>query len=82
MGVGLTLVSIYLINQRDTLGEKLRKVRSGDKVNFQGEAAALLEPSELDSVELPVQVRLSELESEVESFCEYYSRRGGFHQQS
>jgi hypothetical protein len=45
MGVGLTLVSIYLINQRDTLGEKLRKVRSGDKVNFQGETAALLEPS-------------------------------------
>jgi hypothetical protein len=65
MGVGLTLVSIYLINQRDTLGEKLRKVRSGDKVNSQGETAALLEPSELDSVELPVQVRVSELESEV-----------------
>ena len=27
MGVGLTLVSIYLINQRDTLGDKLNKMR-------------------------------------------------------
>ena len=54
-------------------------MRSGDKVNSQGEAAALLESSELDSVELPVQV--SEMESEVEIFGEYYSRRGGFYQQ-
>jgi hypothetical protein len=65
MGVGLTLVSIYLINQRDTLGDKLKKVRSGDQMNSQGEVVALLESSELDSVELPMQVRVSELESEV-----------------
>jgi len=82
MGVGLTLVSIYLINQRDTLGDKLNKMRSGDKVNSQGEAAALLESSELDSVELLVQVRVSEMESKVEIFGGYYSRRGGFYQQS
>jgi len=54
----------------------------GDKVTSQGEAAALLEASEFDSVELPVQVRVSELESKVEIFGEYYSRRGGFYQQS
>jgi hypothetical protein len=53
----------------------------GDKVNSQGEAAALLEASEFDSVELPVQVRVSELESKVEIFGKYYSRRGGFYQQ-
>jgi len=64
MGVGLTLVSIYLINQRDTLGEKLRKVRHGE-ASAEGEATGLLESSELNSVELPVQLRVSELESEV-----------------
>jgi EamA-like transporter family len=65
MGVGLTLVSIYLINQRDTLAEKLGKVRSNNKVNSPGEVAGLLESSELNSIELQVQVRVSELESEV-----------------
>jgi len=73
MGVGLTLVSIYLINQRDTLTEKLRKVRwlvsevepSQDKASAEGEATGLLESSELNAVELPVQVRVGELESEV-----------------
>ena len=64
MGVGLTLVSIYLINQRDTLGEKLRKVRQGE-ASTEVEATGLLESSELNSVELPVQLRVSELESEV-----------------
>ena len=64
MGVGLTLVSIYLINQRDTLAEKLRKVRHGE-ANSENEAARLLESSELDAVELRMQVRSSELESEV-----------------
>ena len=82
IGVGLTLASIYLIDRRDTLGDKLNKMRSGDKVNSQGEAAALLESSELDSVELLVQVRVSEMESKVEIFGGYYSRRGGFYQQS
>jgi drug/metabolite transporter (DMT)-like permease len=63
MGVGLTLVSIYLINQRDTLGEKLGK---GRKVAANSEdEVQLLESSELNSVELPVQVRATELESEV-----------------
>jgi hypothetical protein len=64
LGVGLTLVSIYLINQRDTLGEKLRKVRQGEAI-AEVEATGLLESSELNSVELPVQLRVSELESEV-----------------
>jgi hypothetical protein len=64
MGVGLTLVSIYLINQRDTLGEKLRKMRHGEAI-AEVEATGLLESSELNSVELPVQLRVSELESEV-----------------
>ncbi|TAF00307.1 MAG: DMT family transporter [Oscillatoriales cyanobacterium] len=64
MGVGLTLVSIYLINQRDTLAEKLGKGRKG-AANSEEEVAGLLESSELDSVELPVQLRVSELESEV-----------------
>jgi drug/metabolite transporter (DMT)-like permease len=65
MGVGLTLVSIYLINQRDTLGEKLGKVRSNVAANSDGEVAELLENSELDAVELRVPVRSGELESEV-----------------
>jgi drug/metabolite transporter (DMT)-like permease len=64
MGVGLTLVSIYLINQRDTLAEKWQKVRH-EKVSTEGEAAGLLESSESNSVELPVQIRVRELESEV-----------------
>jgi len=64
MGVGLTLVSTYLINQRDTLGEKLKKVRHGE-ASAEVEATGLLESSELNSVELPVQLRVSELESEV-----------------
>jgi len=63
MGVGLTLVSIYLINQRDTLAEKLRKVRNGAATAE--EKVQLLESSELNSVELPVQVGVSELELEV-----------------
>jgi len=64
MGVGLTLVSIYLINQRDTLAEKLNKMRQGE-ATVEGETTGLLESSELNSVELPVQLRVSELESEV-----------------
>ncbi|MEG4802323.1 DMT family transporter [Microcoleus sp. ARI1-B5] len=63
MGVGLTLVSIYLINQRDTLAEKLGKTRNG-AANSE-EEVQLLESSELNSVEFPVQVRATELESEV-----------------
>jgi len=63
MGVGLTLVSIYLINQRDTLAEKLGKCRNG-AVNSD-EEVKLLESSELNTVEFPVQVRATELESEV-----------------
>jgi len=65
MGVGLTLVSIYLINQRDTLTEKLHKMRSHDKASAEREATGLLESSDLDAVELPVQLRVGELESEV-----------------
>ena len=64
MGVGLTLVSIYLINQRDTLAQKLRKVRHRE-ASAEDETTGLLESSELNSVESPVQLRVSELESEV-----------------
>jgi hypothetical protein len=46
------------------LGEKLKKVRQGE-ASAEVEAPGLLESSELNSVELPVQLRVSELESEV-----------------
>jgi len=63
MGVGLTLVSIYLINQRDTLAEKLGKGWNG-AANSE-EEVQLLDSSDLNTVEFPVQVRATELESEV-----------------
>lgn len=58
MGVGLTLVSIYLINQRDILAEKLRFKRTVKE-------AAALNAAEGESVEMPLQVRVAELESEI-----------------
>ena len=54
-GVGLTLVSIYLINQRDVLAEKL-------SFNREKEEDKLLAKSENKGVELPVEVRVKELE--------------------
>jgi len=38
---------------------------SQDKASAEGEATGLLESSELNAVELPVQLRVGELESEV-----------------
>ncbi|HLO48334.1 MAG TPA: EamA family transporter [Kamptonema sp.] len=63
MGVALTLVSIYLINQRDILAEKLRvkltETKAGD------EQQKVLEATDSKSIEMPVQVRVTELESEI-----------------
>jgi drug/metabolite transporter (DMT)-like permease len=55
MGVGLTLVSIYLVNQRETLAEKLKIKRSQDFTPSQPEAN-LLQPAEANSLELPVKI--------------------------
>ncbi len=55
VGVGLTLVSIYLINQRDVLAEKL-------SFNREKEEDKLLAKSENKTMELPVEVRVTELE--------------------
>ncbi|NEP42988.1 MAG: DMT family transporter, partial [Okeania sp. SIO2H7] len=52
-GVGLTLVSIYLINQRDVLAEKL-------SFNRETEEKKLLPKSEKKAVEMPVEVRVKE----------------------
>ncbi len=54
-GVGLTLVSIYLINQRDVLADKLSFNREKDEDK-------LLAKSENKAVELPVEMRVKELE--------------------
>lgn len=61
MGVGLTLVSIYLINQRDILAEKLRLKRSGNLVE-PGQPASL-KAGEHQALEMPV--RVTELETEI-----------------
>lgn len=78
IGVILTLVSIYLINQREalssirlaTLSQKLRFHRSSDSRvsctdNTQSEKINLLQPSERKPVEVPVKLRASESESEL-----------------
>lgn len=63
LGVGLTLVSIYLINQRDILAEKLKFKRTVHDANPMQPLA--LKASEKQPVERTVQVRVRELESEV-----------------
>ncbi|MDF0554076.1 EamA family transporter [Kamptonema sp. UHCC 0994] len=63
IGVGLTLVSIYLINQRDILAEKLRIKLTGTKAS--DEQQKVLEATDGNSVEMPLQVRVTELESEI-----------------
>ncbi|WP_449416958.1 DMT family transporter [Phormidium nigroviride] len=63
IGVALTLVSIYLINQRDILAEKLRGKITGTKAD--DEQQEILEVADGKSVEMPVKVRVSELESEI-----------------
>lgn len=58
LGVGLTLVSIYLVNQRDTLAEKLSFNRSDsqpDSGDTQLEQQPQASPGQ--SVEVPVEVR-------------------------
>lgn len=59
LGVGLTLVSIYLVNQRDTLAEKLKFNRSeAQGLNSLNEQQ--LKSSEEKPFEIPVEVRLSQ----------------------
>lgn len=55
MGVGLTLVSIYLVNQRDTLAEKLKLKRSPD-VDPSPADANFLQAAEGNEVELPLEI--------------------------
>ncbi|MDY6807245.1 MAG: DMT family transporter [Cyanobacteriota bacterium] len=55
VGVGLTLVSIYLINQRDVLADKF-------SFNREGEEEKLLRKSENKAAQIPVEVGLTELE--------------------
>ncbi|MFM6356960.1 MAG: EamA family transporter, partial [Planktothrix sp.] len=55
MGVGLTLVSIYLVNQRDTLAEKLKLKRSPDVAPSQADAN-FLQAAEGNEVELPLEI--------------------------
>ncbi|NES66798.1 MAG: DMT family transporter, partial [Okeania sp. SIO2D1] len=56
VGVGLTLVSIYLINQRDVLAEKL-KLRSSKQENVSNtNTGKLLKQSQQQAVEAKVQV--------------------------
>jgi len=61
LGVGLTLVSIYLVNQRDTLAEKLKFKRS-DAQGLNSPSEQQLNSSEEKPFEIPVKVRLSEPE--------------------
>ena len=70
VGVCLTIVSIYLINQRDTIAQKLRLGRTVDKTTASTEETAaenrlLLQSSEGKPVELPVRVRIAESEPEI-----------------
>jgi drug/metabolite transporter (DMT)-like permease len=63
LGVGLTLVSIYLVNQRDTLAEKLKFNRSvPQNLNSLNEQQQQLHSSKAKAVELPVEVRVTEPE--------------------
>lgn len=62
VGVGLTLVSIYLVNQRDVLAEKLNLKRSKDAPCPEPEAIKSLKSPEGKPVELPIEVRVAESE--------------------
>lgn len=63
MGVGLTLVSIYLVNQRDTLAEKFGFDRTdGKSTPPDAESESLLSPAEGKPVELSVKVGVPESE--------------------
>ncbi|NEP04446.1 MAG: DMT family transporter [Okeania sp. SIO2G4] len=62
VGVGLTLVSIYLINQRDVLAEKLKLRSSKQKDVSNTTTGKLLKQSQQEAVEVkvPVGVEISE----------------------
>ena len=67
IGVGLTLVSIYLVNQRDALAKRLQpQVNQGETSASLAETATennrLVEPSTLPLAKVPVQVRETESE--------------------
>lgn len=55
-GVGLTLVSIYLINQRDVLAQKLKFRDSKQKTTSNATAEKLLNQSQQKTVEVKVKV--------------------------
>lgn len=66
VGVGLTLVSIYLINQRDVLTEKLKF--SQEKVEEETAmttGVGLLKKSEDRPIEVPLEVAVAESENQV-----------------
>ncbi len=72
-GVGLTLVSIYLINQRDAIALKLKSFTTPQPQNLstpefdlnisEEENLLLLEPSESSLATIPVQIKESEPEN-------------------
>lgn len=59
MGVCLTLVSIYLVNQRDTLAKLLQPKISDSETPA---SVKLLEPSKVELAELPIKIPESESE--------------------
>ncbi len=65
IGVCLTLVSIYLINQRDVLTEKLSWWRPRVTVVGDAETSSLLPSSTQDILEISLEVRLPESESDM-----------------
>lgn len=65
VGVGLTLVSIYLVNQRDIVAKWLRPKKDRDDISAPiptPEKEFLLEPSELELAKVSVQLTESETE--------------------
>ena len=59
MGVCLTLISIYLVNQRDTLAKLLQPKISESETPA---SVKLLEPSKVELAELPIKIPESESE--------------------
>jgi drug/metabolite transporter (DMT)-like permease len=69
-GVCLTLASIYLINQRDIIAQKLKIGRSLSDISASAEQTAtesplLLQQSQSKLLEVPVEVRVRESEPEI-----------------
>lgn len=65
IGVGLTLVSIYLVNQRDNLASKLKFNKPSQDFTLSKPESNLLHASEGNSVELPLEVHAAESESKM-----------------